>query len=82
MEITKVELDGMEFRLFYIDIKGEQVVVAEEKLEIFMQKAIQNDRWSGKIRDIDERYGYYVDQDIADREDEDEIRESILDIMD
>lgn len=87
MVITKVEIDGVQYRIFedvvlFPNTKNEvSVNVAEQALDDRIMKKIANDEYH-KVRGVDETYGYVVDQEIADSENEDDIRESIEDIYD
>lgn len=81
MDIIKIEIDGRTFRMFNLEIKGTMMNIAEENLEQFIQDCIENEQYH-KVRHIDEQYGYYVPQEVADTENEDDIRESIEDVID
>lgn len=81
MEIESVSLMGKNYRLFHLNINGNPVCVAEEKLENLIQDCIEKDLYH-LVQYVDERYGYYVSQDIADTENEESIKKSVIDIID
>ena len=87
MVITKVEIDGVQYRIFEDVVlfpntpKEVSVSVAEKALDNCIMQKIENEEYH-EVRAIDETYGYVVDQEIADSESEDDIRESIEDIYD
>lgn len=81
MEIEKVDIDNVTYRLFHIEIYGTIHCIAEEKLEKYIQKYLENNQYGGIVERIDNRYGYYVSQDIADTEDESKIKQSVIEIM-
>lgn len=81
MYIERITLDGQTFRMFELVIAGSVMKVAEEKLDEYILEQIATEQYH-KVRHIDEQYGYVVDQEIANTENEQEIRESIEDIMD
>jgi hypothetical protein len=81
MVIEKVKLDNETYRLFHITIYGQEVCVAEEKLEKHIQNCLDNDTYHS-VEWIDNKYGYYVSQDIADTENEESIKKSVIDIID
>jgi hypothetical protein len=80
MEIQKIKLNDETYRLFHISIDDKHLCVAEEKLEKYIQNCIEDDTYH-KVEWVDELYGYYVDQTIADAEDEEKIIQSIIDIV-
>lgn len=81
MEIQKITINGISYRFFFININDLCLCVAEEKLENFIQDCIDNDLYDS-VRWIDELYPYYVEQSVADTEDEEKIKQSILIIID
>lgn len=87
MVITNVEIEGVQYRIFegvtlFPGTKNEvSVNVAEKALDDCIMQKIENEEYH-EVRAIDETYGYVVDQEIADSENEDDIRESIEDIYD
>lgn len=81
MEIKRIEINGKTFRMFYLKIKGEYMNVAEEALDDYILEQVENEQYD-KVKHIDEQYGYYVPQEVADTENEDDIRESIEDEID
>lgn len=87
MVITKIEIDGVQYRIFedvvlFPRTKNEvSVNVAEQALDNCIMQKIDNEKYH-EVRGVDETYGYVVDQEIADSENEDDIRESIEDIYD
>lgn len=83
MEIETIisPIDHQTYRLFHICIGNERICVAEEKLEKHIKECIDNKVYD-MIVGIDDRYAYYVPQDIADTENEEEIVESVVDAMD
>lgn len=81
MEIIKVEIDGKDYRIFNLKINGEYMNIAEESLDECVLECVAKEQYH-KVKHIDEMYGYVVDQDIADAENEDEIRECVEDMID
>lgn len=81
MEIERIFLNGVYYHLFHININGKHLCVAEEKLERFIQYCINIDAYDS-VQWVDELYGYYVDQDIADTADEEKIKQFVLNILD
>ena len=80
LEIEKIKLNGYEFRMFYIVINNESFIVAEEKLENYIQEMIENDRYHF-VQHIDEMYAIYVPQEVADTENEENIIQSVSDVL-
>ena len=80
MRIEKITLNGNEFRLFYVEIENEEICVAEEKLENFIQDCIEKELYHF-VENVDEMYSIYIPQEVADTENESEIKESIMDII-
>lgn len=80
MKRTIVELDGIEFVLFELEVFGDVVSVAEERLNTYIEEQIEKDRYH-KVSHVDETYAYYVPQEIADTNNEDEIRMSVEDAI-
>ena len=81
MEIEKIELQGNEFRLFYVTIHNEQYVIAEEKLENYIQEMIEQERYH-EVENIDTMYAIYIPQEVVDTENEVEIIKSAIDVLD
>lgn len=82
MEIINVKLHGKKFKLFKIEVFGEKIIVAEEKLNNYIEKCIDNGGYYSDVKKIDEMYGYYVPQEIADTLNETYITMSIEDVYD
>lgn len=85
MQILKIKIGKKEYRLFEIVVfkgtKHEQtVMVAEERLNRRIEQAIQQERYMD-VMNIDDLYGYWVPQDIANEEIETEIIDSIESVM-
>lgn len=80
MEIEKINLNGHEFRMFRVLINNESFLVAEEKLENYIQQMIENDRYH-IVQHIDEMYAIYIPQEVADTENEVEIIKSVIDVL-
>lgn len=80
MEIEKIKLNGHEFRLFHVFINNETYIVAEEKLENYIQEMIENDHYHF-VQHIDELYAMYIPQNVADTENEKNIIQSISDVL-
>ena len=81
MQIEKIMLEGNEFRLFHVVINNETYVVGEEKLEKYIQQMIANDRYHF-VQHVDEMYGMYIPQEVADTENEESIIQSVSDVLD
>lgn len=80
MNILRIDLDGKEYRLFDITLhNGKSLVVAEEALEMHIQRMIEMEQYH-KVRRVDEMYGYWIPQEVADGECEEDIVESIEDV--
>ena len=85
MQILKVKIGKKEYRLFEIVVfkntKHEQtVMVAEERLNRRIEQAINQEQYH-KVQKIDDLFGYWVPQDIANDEIETEIIDSIESVM-
>lgn len=85
MLIHKIKIGKQEYRLFEITVfKGtahqQTIIVAEERLNERIEKAIQQERYH-EVQKIDERCSYWVPQEIADDELETEIVDSIESVM-
>lgn len=80
MEIEKINLNGHEFRMFRVLINNESFLVAEEKLEEYIQEMIENDRYHF-VQHIDEMYAMYIPQEIADTENGENIIQSVSDVL-
>lgn len=68
------------FKLFHIEIDGTEYCVAEERLNDFIEQQIEEECYS-LVEEIDDRYEYYVPQEIADTQNENEIIKSIKDVI-
>ena len=79
MRIEKTTINGREFRLFYVTIEDREICVAEERLNTFIEECIFCDKYHF-VENIDNMYEYYIPQDIADGENEQEILISIKSI--
>jgi hypothetical protein len=82
MRTEIVELNGQEFKLFYVMFDNEEICVAEEKLDNYIEECIENDLYYGKVRAVDEMYAYCVAQCVADTDDEQEIIDELKVIID
>ena len=91
MEIVKEKVGKRTFRFFHnvTIFKGtpkEQVIdcIAEEKFEKYVQEALESNKYYKikGLKELDETYGYYVPQSIANTENEEEIAYSIEEILD
>jgi hypothetical protein len=81
MIIERVKsFNGEEFKLFHILIEDAPYCVAEERLESHIKKCIESNKYH-LVESIDERYGYYIPQEIADTNDEEKIKESLCDVL-
>lgn len=85
MNIHKAKIGNSEFRLFEIIVfKGTRnertVLVAEEKLDKKIESMIKKGQYH-HVKEIDDKYNYWVPQDIADDECEFEIVDSIESVM-
>lgn len=81
MEIEEITVMGDTYRLFRLVINDEVYCIAEEKLELLIQRLIDEDKYN-EVRHIDGMYGYYMPQHIADTEDEQTITEYMLNVID
>ena len=91
MEIVKEKVGKRTFRFFHnvTIFKGtpkEQVIdcIAEEKFEKYVQETLESNKYYKikGLKELDETYGYYVPQSIANTENEEEIAYSIEEILD
>lgn len=80
MTIEYVSVNDFEYRLFHLTINGKVYCCAEEKLDNFIEECIENNQYHF-VSHIDERYEYVVPQEIADTENDEEIIESIADVI-
>lgn len=80
MEIEKIKLNGHEFRMFRVLINDESFLVAEEKLENYIQQMIEQERYH-EVENIDTMYAIYIPQEVADTENEVEIIKSVIDVL-
>lgn len=83
MEIEKVvsPINKCTYRLFHITINGIDYCVAEEELDRHITQCIESDLYH-YVQGIDERFAYFVPQEIADTEDVYCISQSIEDVLD
>lgn len=83
MDIENVvsKVNGNTYRMFRITIKGKNYCVAEEKLEEHITDCIEKNLYH-LVQGIDESFGYYVPQDVADTEDVLVITRSMEDVID
>lgn len=81
MEKEIITLDGVDYKVFYITIKGKEICVAEEKLNDYILECIDNNTYTNRIIAVDEMFGYVVPQEFADSENEEDIVKSITDII-
>lgn len=90
MEIIKEKVGRRTFKFFHnvTIFKGtskEQVIdyIAEEKFEKYVQEALESDKYYKikGLKDLDETYGYYIPQSVANTENEEEIAHSIEEIL-
>ena len=81
MEIIKKKLNGKTFKLFKLQICGKEQIVAEEKLNKYIEKCIDNGMYDNEVQMADFMYNYYVPQEIAKTLNEDDIRKSIEDVF-
>ena len=72
MEIIRYEIDGCIYRVYVLEVLGEIVRVAEHNLDKLILKKIEQGKYN-EVRWIDETYGYALDEDVVDT-DENEIR--------
>ena len=68
------------FRLFHIKIDNKNYCVAEERLNTFIEQQIENNHYH-IVENIDDRYNYFVLQEIADTENEEYILQSIKEVL-
>lgn len=85
MKKITVEINGVEYRLFEITVFKDTpneatIIVAEERLNKKIESMIFIEQYH-KVRDIDQMYGYYLPQEIADDECEFEMVDSIESVM-
>lgn len=80
MQIEKIKLNGHEFRMFHIVVSNENLIVAEEKLENYIQEMIEQERYH-EVEYIDTMYAIYIPQDVADSENEKNIIQSVSDVL-
>lgn len=80
METLKINLNNNVYRIFFVEINGSTIGIAEEKLEKYISQCIENGHYE-EVCDVDSKYLYYVPQEIADSENENEIIESIKDVL-
>lgn len=80
IEIEKIKLNGHEFRMFRVLINNESFLVAEGKLEEYIQEMIEQERYH-EVENIDTMYAIYIPQEVADTENEVEIIKSVIDVL-
>lgn len=85
MKKITVQIDGVGYSLFEITVfkgtgKEQTILVAEERLNDKIEQLIEQDRYQ-EVKKIDDMYGYWVPQEIADDECEFEIVDSIESVM-
>lgn len=73
------EIDGKQYKMFNLLIKGEPMNVASTALENKIQEMIDTERYH-EVMKIDRLYGYYIPEEVE--ENEEDIRESIEDVID
>lgn len=81
MEKVVISLNGQDYKLFYITINGKEVCVAEDKLNEYIMDCIDNNNYTSEIINVDEMFGYVVPQELADKENEDEIVIYVIDVI-
>lgn len=81
MKIIDKHINGHIFKLFEISIGHQVLIVAEERLNQYIEKCIENNEYVDEIVDIDSLYSYYIPQEIADTLNEEEIVASIKDVI-
>lgn len=81
MKIIDKYINGHIFKLFEISIGHQVLIVAEERLNQYIEKCIENNEYVDEIVDIDSLYSYYIPQEIADTLNEEEIVASIKDVI-
>lgn len=72
-----IKLNGKKFKMFHMDINGESVSAAEEKLNEYIEKCLDNGNYTPEVESFDTMYGYYVPQDIVDNGDDEDIYNSV-----
>ena len=85
MEKYTVTIDSLEYSLFEMTVfKGthheQTITAAEERLNNKVEEMIEQDRYH-EVQLIDESYGYWIPQDIADEGIESEIIDCIESVM-
>ena len=85
MKKITVQIDGVSYSLFEITVfkgtgKEQTILVAEERLNDKIEQLIEQDRYQ-EVKKIDDMYGYWVPQEIADDECVFEIVDSIESVM-
>lgn len=80
MEIINIKIGEREFKMFEIEVCGNCEIVAEERLNLFIEEMIEKNKYDERISNIDDMFGYVVPQEIADTLDETAITQSIADI--
>lgn len=89
MKIETISFNGKEYKVFK-DVKvfsgtdKENVILfaPEERLEKDILELIEHDRYTNEVKEMDERYGYYLPQEVADAADESEVTRSLEDAID
>lgn len=81
MEKEIVNINGTEYKLFHIEVNGEPMCVGEQKLNDHILDCLENNTYTGKLVAVDERIPYFVEQEIADTENEEAIVKHILELI-
>ena len=75
MKTRKFLIDGVEYKMFNLEIMGNRINVASNGLHEKIYEMIRNGRYE-EVRHIDSLYGYYLPQDV-DETDALAVKESI-----
>jgi hypothetical protein len=75
MITRKFTIDGEEYKMFNLEIKGKRINVASYALDCKVVEMMEADRYNA-VRHIDELYGYVLSED-ADENNAEAIREEI-----
>ena len=75
MKTRKFLIDGVEYKMFNLEIMGNRINVASNGLHEKIYEMIGNGRYE-EVRHIDSLYGYYIPQDV-DETDALAVKESI-----
>ena len=60
MKIIDKYINGHIFKLFEISIGHQVLIVAEERLNQYIEKCIENNEYVDEIVDMDSLYSYYI----------------------